>query len=114
MRSIYGAEWPRLEIASLVDLVEQAADQDDKVAIAVLDEAARELARTAAVVYPRLGTSVPQLILTGGTILHGIYLKAAFQRACEFLGLTFTEIHYVSEPAVGAVQLARKMLGMMT
>lgn len=110
VRNIYGAEAPRLEIATLADLVEQAADQGDKVAIAVLDEAARELAQTVAVVYPKLGASTPQLILTGGTILYGHYLQTAFHRACEALGLVFAEKYYVSEPAEGAVQLALKML----
>lgn len=78
LRSIYGAESPRLEVASLADLVEQSAGQRDKVAIAILNEAARELARTVAVIYPQLGTSAPQLILTGGTILHRTYLKGHF------------------------------------
>ena len=110
VRSIYGAESPRLEVASLADLVEQAAGRDDRVAIAILEKAAWELARTIAVVYPKLGTSVSQLVITGRTILHGIYLKVAFHRACETLGLTFTVIRYVSEPAEGAVQLAWKML----
>ena len=110
VRSIYRTDSPRLGIASLADLVEQAADQDDRVALAILDEAARELARTVAVVYPRLGPSTSPLVISGGTILHGLYLKAAFHRACEDLGLTFTMVRYITEPAEGAVQLARKML----
>jgi N-acetylglucosamine kinase-like BadF-type ATPase len=110
VRNIYGADAPRLEIASLADLVEQAAEQGDRVAIAILDEAARELARTVAVVYPKLDAPMPPLVLTGGTILHGPYLQAAFQRACESLGLVFAEKYYVSEPAEGAVKLALKML----
>jgi len=110
VRSIYGADVPRLEIASLADLVEQAAEQVDKIAIAILDEAARELVRTVAVVYPKLGAATPQLVLTGGTILHGPYLQGAFQRACESLELVFAEEYYVSEPAEGAVPLALRML----
>jgi len=110
IRNIYGTETLRLEVAALADLVEQAAEQGDRVAIAILDEAAWELARTVAVVYPKLGASISQLVITGGTILYGTYLKVAFRSACESLGLTFTEVRFVSEPVEGAVQLALKML----
>jgi N-acetylglucosamine kinase-like BadF-type ATPase len=110
VRSIYGAETPRLEVASLADLTERAAGQGDAVAAAILEEAARELARTVAIVYPKLGTSFSPLVITGGTILHGTYLRAAFHHACEALGLMFTEVRQVPDPAEGAVQLARKLL----
>jgi N-acetylglucosamine kinase-like BadF-type ATPase len=110
IRNIYGSESPRLEVASLADLVEQAVGQGDEVAIGILDEAARELARTVAVIYPKLGASVSQLVITGGTIFHGMHLQATFHHACETLKLTFSSVRYVPEPAEGAVQLARKLL----
>jgi N-acetylmuramic acid 6-phosphate etherase len=110
VRNIYGSELPRLEVASLADLAKQAAGKGDAVAVAVLEEAALELARTVSAVYPKLGTSAPQLIITGGTILNGTYLNAALHRACESLGLVFAEKYNVSEPAEGAAQLAWKML----
>jgi N-acetylglucosamine kinase-like BadF-type ATPase len=110
VRNIYGAESPRLEVASLADLVDQAVGKGDAVAVIIIEEMAGELARTISVVYPKLGASVPQLIITGGTILNGTYLQAAFQRACESLGLMFSEKYYVFEPAEGAVRLALKML----
>jgi len=106
VRSVYGAESPRLEAASLADLVEQAAEQGDEVAVTILEEAARELAKIITVVYAKLGTSASSLVITGGTILHGIYLRAAFHRACETLGVTFTVVSHVPEPAECAVQLA--------
>jgi N-acetylglucosamine kinase-like BadF-type ATPase len=109
VRSIYRADTPHLEVASLSSLVEEAAGKGDAVAAAILEESALELARTIAVVYPKLGSAVSPLIITGGTILHGIYLQAAFQRACETLGLTFSVVHHVPEPAEGAVLLARNM-----
>jgi len=37
----------------------------DSVAIAILEEASRELARAIAAVYPRLGTSTVPLVITG-------------------------------------------------
>ncbi len=106
---IYAVESPRSVVANLSELVEQAAGRDDAVAIAILEESSQELVRTIAAVYPKLGTSIVPLVITGGTILHGRYLKQAFNRACDTQGLAFTAIRYVVEPAEGALQLARKL-----
>jgi N-acetylglucosamine kinase-like BadF-type ATPase len=104
---IYHAESPRSAVATLSDLVEQAAGWGDSVAIAILEESSRELARTIAAVYSKLGTSAVPLVITGGAILHGRHLKQAFHRACEAQRLTFTAVRYVKEPAEGALRLAR-------
>lgn len=109
VRSIYGAESPRSAVASLTDLVEQAAGRGDSMAIAILEESSRELARLIAAIYLKLGTSTVPLIITGGTILHGSNLKKAFNRACETQSLVFTTVHYVVEPAEGALKLAWKL-----
>lgn len=105
VRSIYGT-LSLSTIASLTDLVEQAAESGDAVATAILDEASRELARAIAALYPKLGISSVPLILSGGTILHGRYLRKAFQHACERQKLEFTRVHDVVEPAGGALKLA--------
>ena len=110
VRRIYGAESPPSTAASLTDLVEQAAERGDSVAIAILEESAWQLAGGIAAVYSQLGTSPVPLVITGGTILHGRYLKEAFQRACEVKGLTFTTVKYVAEPVEGALKLARQLL----
>lgn len=109
VHTIYGSESPRSAVATLSDLVEQAAGQGDPAAIAILEETAHELARAIAAAYPKLGTSTVPLIITGGTILRGRYLKKAFNRACETHGLAFTAVHYVEEPAEGALKLAQKL-----
>lgn len=106
---IYGTESPHSAVATLSDLVEQAAGQGDSVAIIILEESARELARAVAAVYPQLGASTVSLAITGGTILHGRYLKRAFHHACETQGLTFTTVHYVAEPAEGALRWAQRL-----
>lgn len=106
---IYGAESPRSKVANLTQLVEQASEQGDSVAIAILEEASWELARIIAAIYPKLGTSAVPLVITGGTILHGKHLKQAFHRACETRGLLFTAVHHVTEPAEAALQLARNL-----
>jgi N-acetylmuramic acid 6-phosphate etherase len=107
---IYGAESPRLEVASLSELVEEAAERNDAVAIFILEDAARELVKCLAVVYPKLGESDIPLVISGGTILNGRHLMAAFRRSCENLNLVFTTIYSVVHPAEVAVQLARKLL----
>jgi N-acetylglucosamine kinase-like BadF-type ATPase len=109
IHTIYGAESPRSAVATLSDLVEQAAGLGDSVAIAILEESSRELARAIAAVYPKLGTSTVPLVITGGAILHGRYLKKAFNRACETQRLAFTAVRYVAEPAEGALKLAWKL-----
>jgi len=109
VHTIYSAESPRSTVATLSDLVEQAAGQGDSVAISILEESSRELARAIAAVFPKLGTSTVPLVITGGTILHGRYLKKAFNRACETQRLAFTAVRYVAEPAEGALQLAWKL-----
>jgi N-acetylglucosamine kinase-like BadF-type ATPase len=110
VHTIYSAVSPRSTVATLSDLVEQAAGQGDSVSIAILEESSRELARAIAAVYPKLGTSTVPLVITGGTILHGRYLKKGFNRACEAQRLAFSAVRYVAEPAEGALELAWKLL----
>jgi N-acetylglucosamine kinase-like BadF-type ATPase len=107
---IYSAESQRFTIAGLSPLVEQAADFDDSVATAILDEAAHELTRTIAAIASKLGSSSVPLVITGGTILHGKNLWKVFHRACEMQGLTFSAIRRIEEPAQGALQCARLLL----
>jgi N-acetylglucosamine kinase-like BadF-type ATPase len=110
VRNIYGAESPRSEVAALSEVVEQAAGENDAVAIAILNAAANKLTRMLAAVLPKLGPSVVPLVISGGTIIHGLYLKQAFVQACEAQGLRFAEIYYIVEPAEGALRLAKKLL----
>lgn len=107
--AIYGAESLRSIIAVLSISVEQAAERGDFVATTILEQAAQELTRAIAAIYPKLGTSSVPMAITGGTILHGTYLRNAFHRACRTQGLEFTRIHYVAEPAECALKLARTL-----
>jgi len=136
VESFYGAPNPRAEIAGLAELVEQAAAQNDALALSLIDEAARELARMVEAVYGRLSANVPKdsgknmilpitlhpagtsrddifmppLILSGGVILNGARLAEKFHQHCADLGLQFSALAPVPEPAVGAVLLARQMV----
>ncbi len=108
VRSVYGAESPRLEVASLSELVEQAAGQSDAVAMSILEQAAEALVKAVAAVHAKLGAVAFPLIISGGTILNGEYLKIAFKSACDAHALNFTKIYSVVEPAEGALNLARE------
>lgn len=108
--SLYGAESPRAEIAALAELVEQAARRGDALSLSILNEAAFELAESVRAVYRSLGNVPVPLILSGGVILRGKILASAFRRACDTLGLVFTEMIEVSEPVTGAVRLARELV----
>lgn len=109
IQTIYSAESPRSVVATLSDLVEQAAGWGDSVALAILEESSRELARTIAAIYPKLEASSVPLVITGGTISYGIHLQKAFNHSCKIQGLAFTTVRYLAEPAEGAVQLAWKL-----
>jgi len=104
--NIYGAGSPRVEIAGLAGLVEQAAAEDDISALAILDDAALALARTVQAVYRKLGLAPVPLALTGNVILRGEYLLDAFRWACDDLGLVFSNVSEISEPVEGAIRLA--------
>lgn len=111
IRSIYTAGSPRTEIAGLADLVELAAAQD-AVARSILDQAANDLALIVLAVYQKLGSNPVPLALTGGTILNGAYLSNAFYQVCARLGIAFTSIKEVKDPAEGALLLARQLLNL--
>jgi N-acetylglucosamine kinase-like BadF-type ATPase len=110
VREIYDNASPQLAIASLADLVEQAAVGGDSVAVTILEKSAQELARIVAAVYSKLGTSAAPLAIAGGTILHGRHLMKAFHQACRLEKLRFTTVHNVAEPARGALTLALRLL----
>lgn len=107
---IYRAELPRTEIAGLSELVERAAEQSDRVAVSILEEAAHDLAQMVMAVFNKLGTEPVSLILTGSVIVQGTYLAEAFQRQCARLGLTFSNIISVYEPAQEALYVAQRMI----
>jgi N-acetylglucosamine kinase-like BadF-type ATPase len=108
--SLYDVPNPRTEIASLAGLVVQAADQGDALSFSILENAAYELMHMAAAVYHLLNEKSVPLILSGGVMLNGARLADLFRRNCEQAGLQFSAVLKVSEPAEGAILLARQLL----
>lgn len=104
------------EIAALAPLVHAAAEQGDTAAAGILARAGDDLALAAAAVVEGLGlgrcTSTGEVAcaLAGGLIVNGPLLRATFLESAVERGLCLTPITLVTEPAQGAVRLARRVV----
>ena len=108
---VYREDAGTAEIAGIARLVDAAAAAGDRVAVGVLREAGRDLALTAVAVVQRLGLPAPTpCAIAGGVIVNGTWARAAFLAAADESGLRFDPITPVTEPALGAVRLARSLL----
>jgi N-acetylglucosamine kinase-like BadF-type ATPase len=82
LRGVHREGWHRPEIAGLTQVVFDAAAEGDAVALRLLDEAARELARLAAGVAIRLGDLALPIALHGGVAEAGRqWLLPSFEAA---------------------------------
>jgi N-acetylglucosamine kinase-like BadF-type ATPase len=104
---IYPQNLPVAEIARLTPLVQQAAEQHDAVANAILREAAGELNEAVAAVYRRLNfqNEVPAA-LGGGVLLNCALVRAGLLRLTAEKGIPLQPVELVAEPARGAVRMA--------
>ena len=107
--AVYRFAEDRARIASLADVVTQAADEGDAPAQAILDEAAAELAGMVAAVAQNLGFShgTFPLALTGGVLLGSERLRMALEARLRSLRLAPATVVCVREPVAGAVRLAQ-------
>lgn len=110
--AVYRGKWDKAAIARLAPLVLGAAS-GDAVATAIFESEARELARTAAGAVaagelPRDGLPVA---LTGGMVVENERFRERFLVELRACGVTPGPVGLVEEPVVGAVVLARKLLG---
>ncbi|MGL4421642.1 MAG: BadF/BadG/BcrA/BcrD ATPase family protein, partial [Gemmataceae bacterium] len=106
--AIYRGPWDRSAIAGLAPIVFSAATEGDGVAQGILTDEATALAMTAAAAVRNHG--LPRdcpLALTGGVFQHSPIYRTAFESALERLGLQPTPRELVTDPAQGAVILAR-------
>lgn len=119
VRKVYGEPGgaaARAEIARLARLVERAAAEGDPTAAAILAAAGDELAQAAAAVAAQLA-AMPGLppgplpcALTGGVLVQGQQVRAAFTAAAAARGLHLAPVTLVPEPVLGAVRLAGELL----
>jgi N-acetylglucosamine kinase-like BadF-type ATPase len=109
VEAIYHADVDRATVASLADLVLEAARAHDPVAIALVDRAAGDLAEMVVAVAARLrfGEEPFPLALTGGLLLAGQdVLTTRIDGHLRRRRVDVQAWNYVSEPAVGALRLA--------
>jgi N-acetylglucosamine kinase-like BadF-type ATPase len=106
VREIYHGSARPAAIATLAPVVQAAADDDDAVAIHIIDVAAAELAGAALSVATRLMLRECPIILSGGTLLGMARLR---EGVTAKLAKTLPHAHVRAlhvDPAVGAVRLA--------
>lgn len=104
---VYRPEMTRATIAALARRVAALADAGDAHAQAILDQAGRELGRLVTAVARTLDLERPPLALGGGLLGAQRSLQQALQRYAD---VELGPLHYVSDPAQGALTLARRLL----
>ena len=108
---IYLEHVPTQDIAALVASVEVAAAEGDAVAQSILREAGHELALAASAVVRRLGMQGPvPCAQAGSVIVKGSFIGQMFMEAATAFGLQLDPVMPVTEPAQGALRLARESL----
>lgn len=109
-RVYYNAPSPRAEIARLAKVVQTAAEQGDMQAQSILKEAAKALAQLVKAIAKHPGFEYPMpLVVAGGVITHDEILFSNLLALVAELGLNFTHIEKVEEPALGAIRIAQNI-----
>jgi N-acetylmuramic acid 6-phosphate etherase len=99
------------DVAGLAVLVEAAASRGDAVALDILREAGRELALAAKAVVQGLVLPMPVPCAQAGSVLvKGRNVRRLFLEEAAAMGLQLDPVTPVTEPAQGAVRLAREAL----
>ena len=110
---VYRGKWDKAAIAALAPVVLTVAASGDATATAIFEQEARELARTAAGAVAAGGLPRDNLpiALTGGLVIESEMYRARFLHELRACGVTPGAVGLVDDPVVGAVVLARKLLG---
>jgi N-acetylglucosamine kinase-like BadF-type ATPase len=108
--AVYRGSWDRTAIAGLAPLVLEIAAEADVIAATIVREEAEELARTAAraVIANGLPRERLPVALAGGVLTHSDAYREHFLNELWRLGIDARPVQIVTEPALGAVVLARK------
>jgi N-acetylglucosamine kinase-like BadF-type ATPase len=112
VNAVYRPAVGRPEIARLATLVDQAAQHGDAVSLAILERAGLELAQAAQAAAGSLKPAGALACgLAGGALVHSVLLRDQFARQAAALGLRLEPVQVVEEPALGAIVLAKVLLG---
>lgn len=108
---VYRGQPSNHEIAAVASLVHSAALAGDRVACELIDEACEELAEAAASVARQLGFQGPiPCALAGGLLSNATLLAEGVIRAAGQRGITLAPCTPVTEPAYGAIVIARRSI----
>ena len=111
--AVYRGSWDKAAIAGLAPIVMELAANGDETARRIFESEAMELARTAAGAVFKGGlplNGIP-VALTGGLVLRNDLFRERFLADLAICGVVPGSVGLVDDPAVGAVVLARKLLG---
>jgi N-acetylglucosamine kinase-like BadF-type ATPase len=113
INAVYLGAWDRARLAMLAPVVLTTAEEGDEVAVQIVKQQARELAQTTVAAARKLNLPLDRipLALTGGAILNGRSYREQFLAELRTLGLRAEPVALVTEPALGAVRIARDLLG---
>jgi N-acetylglucosamine kinase-like BadF-type ATPase len=106
IRHVHAPTTTPADIAGLATVVLDLAGRNDEAALAVVAEAARELAQHVDTVIRILRLTRPPLALGGGLMLRAVLRKAVLDAVQTELGATTQ----VADPPLGAVVIARRLL----
>lgn len=109
--AVYRGPWDRAAIAGMAPVVLTAAAEGDAVAVEIIRQQASELAVTAAGAVRNNGlpTAGLPVALAGGVLLGSEAYRGFFLAGLRERGVEPGPVKLVSEPAAGAVVLARKL-----
>jgi N-acetylglucosamine kinase-like BadF-type ATPase len=105
IRHVYQETMTQADIAGLAVVVLNLASRGDATALAIVNEAARDLASQVHAVVRRLKLDRPPLALTGD-VLRGALRNALQAEIGDAVGAS----QFVADPSLGAVVLARRLL----
>ncbi len=112
VRAVYARQTDRQWLASLAKVVVAVAEAGDHVALAIIDEAATELARLCRAVADQLtgdrSASQFPIVLAGGLLVHAPLLHDRVLGEIRLMGLGGARAEVVKEPVLGAVKLAQQ------
>ncbi len=108
--AVYRGTWDRAAIAGLAPHVLAASEMGDPVAVGIVRDEAVELARTAAGAVKSNGLPTADLpvALAGGVLTLNAPFRKLFLDALGECGIAPGAVSIVTEPALGAVVLARQ------
>lgn len=113
VQAIYGRQSDRRWLASLAKVVVATAEAGDPVALAIMNEAAMELAGLCRSVADQLQRDGPRsqfpIVMAGGLLVHATLLRHRLIDNLRHAGLGGSDAVVVKEPVLGAVTLARRI-----